>query len=109
MVNRWRRADYYQAFLKGVAKPNDVQFGNLGVQVLAVQSGGLAIESNSDVTGNIQRCLTESSPGTKLPSIHCPPTSPTSITTSRSSSTSRDSSPGPDGYYSNPQIIEPQH
>ncbi len=52
-------ADYYQAFLKGVAKTNDVRFGNLGVQVLAVQSGGLAIESDNDVTGNIQKCLTD--------------------------------------------------
>ncbi len=52
-------ADYYQAFLKGVAKTNDVRFGNLGVQVLAVQSGGLAIESDNDVVGNIHSCLTD--------------------------------------------------
>lgn len=51
--------NYYQSFLNGVAKPGDVMPGNLGVQVLAVQSGGLAIESNSDVTGNIQRCLAD--------------------------------------------------
>jgi VWFA-related protein len=52
-------ADYYETFVKGVAKPNQVQLGNLAVQVLAVQSGGLAIESNSDVTGNIERCLND--------------------------------------------------
>jgi VWFA-related protein len=52
-----QRADYYEAFLKGVAKPNQVQIGNLAIQVLAIQSGGLAIESNSDVTGMMMQCL----------------------------------------------------
>lgn len=52
-------ANYYQAFLKGLAKPSAAQYGNLGLQVLAVQSGGLSLESNSDVTGLIQRCLTD--------------------------------------------------
>lgn len=53
------RTDYYQSFLKGVTRPNDVQPGDLGVQVLAIHSGGLAIESNSDVAGMIQKCLTD--------------------------------------------------
>lgn len=53
------RTDYYQVFLKGVAKPSDVMPGNLGVQVLAVQSGGLASESDSDVTGMIRKCLAD--------------------------------------------------
>ncbi len=52
-------ADYYQGFLKGVAKPSDAQLGNLGLQVLSVQSGGLALESNSNVTAQIERCLTD--------------------------------------------------
>jgi len=53
------RTDYYQTFLKGVAKPGDVMPGNLGVQVLAVQSGGLATESDSDVAGMIHKCLAD--------------------------------------------------
>jgi len=53
------QADYYESFLKGVAKPNQAQFGNLGLQVLAIQSGGLAIEGNSDVADMIQRCLAD--------------------------------------------------
>ncbi len=53
------RADYYEAFLKGATGPNKVQPGSLGVQVLATQSGGLAIEGDSDVTGNIKRCLND--------------------------------------------------
>jgi VWFA-related protein len=53
------RTDYYEAFLKGIGKPNDVEPGNLGLQVLSVQSGGLALESNSDVAGEIAKCLTD--------------------------------------------------
>ncbi len=53
------RADYYQDFLKGVSKPQQVQIGDLGLQVLAVHSGGLALESNSDVAGMIARCLAD--------------------------------------------------
>jgi VWFA-related protein len=52
-----QRADFYQAFLKGISKPDQTQLGDLAIQVLASQSGGLAIESNSDVAGMIQRCL----------------------------------------------------
>jgi VWFA-related protein len=53
------RADYYESFLKGVAKPSQVQFGNLGLQVIAVQSGGLTLEGNSDIAGMIQRCVAD--------------------------------------------------
>jgi VWFA-related protein len=52
-----QQANYYEAFLKGVSKPSQVQFGNLALQVIAAQSGGLVIEANSDVSGMIQRCL----------------------------------------------------
>ena len=52
-------ASYYQGFLKGVSKPGEVQYGNLGLQVLALHSGGLALESSNDVTGLIQECVAE--------------------------------------------------
>jgi VWFA-related protein len=52
-----RRADYYETFLKGVSKASQVQLGNLAIQVLAIQSGGLALESNSDVTGMMMQCV----------------------------------------------------
>jgi VWFA-related protein len=51
------RADYYESFLKGVAKASQVQIGNLALQVLALQSGGLALESNSDVSEMMLRSL----------------------------------------------------
>lgn len=54
-----QRSDYYEVFLKGVSKPNQAQLGDLGIQVLASQTGGLVIEGNSDVAGMIQRCVTD--------------------------------------------------
>ena len=48
---------YYQNFLKGARKPSDVLPGNLGLQVLAIQSGGLALSSSNDVAALLQRCV----------------------------------------------------
>ncbi len=50
------RTFYYQEFLKGVRKPSQVQIGDLGLQVLAEQSGGLALNSSNDVTSLLDRC-----------------------------------------------------
>jgi VWFA-related protein len=55
------RSFYYENFLKGVTKPNNVVFGNLGLQVLAVQSGGLALRSSNDITAEIDRCAADAS------------------------------------------------
>jgi len=49
------RTDYYQGFVRGVSKPGDANIGNLSLQVLAVQSGGLAL-SSSGVAELLQRC-----------------------------------------------------
>jgi len=49
----------YQAFLKGVSKPNQVQLGDLGLQVLAVQSGGLALSASNNVSGLLERCIAD--------------------------------------------------
>jgi VWFA-related protein len=51
------RADYYQAFTKGVSKADQVNIADLSLQVLAVQSGGLALEGSTDVAGLLVRCL----------------------------------------------------
>jgi VWFA-related protein len=52
-------ANYYEQFVKGIRKPNQAQIGDLGLQVLAVQSGGLTLESSSDVAGMLKRCLAD--------------------------------------------------
>ncbi len=50
-------ANYYQIFLKGLAKPGNAQFASLSPQVLSVQSGGLTLVSSNDLPGMIRRCL----------------------------------------------------
>ncbi len=51
--------DYYKAFLKGVTATKQVQFGNLAVQVLAYQSGGLVLNSTNDIAGGIAACISD--------------------------------------------------
>ncbi|MFZ3216524.1 MAG: VWA domain-containing protein [Candidatus Acidiferrales bacterium] len=53
---------YYQEFLKPVTKPSQVNMGNLGLQVLATQSGGLVLNFNNDVASLLQQCLTDAAP-----------------------------------------------
>jgi VWFA-related protein len=52
-------AYYYENFVKGLTKLRDAQFGDVSLQVLSVQSGGLVLESNSDVDGLMQKCLAD--------------------------------------------------
>jgi len=53
------RTFYYQGFLKGVSKPSQVSVGDLSLQVLATQSGGLALSSSNDVVSLLQKCLAD--------------------------------------------------
>jgi VWFA-related protein len=53
------RANYYQEFVKGIRKQSQTQIGNLGLQVLAVQSGGLTLESSNDISASLSRCIGE--------------------------------------------------
>jgi VWFA-related protein len=55
------RALYWQAFTKPVTKPSQVQAGNLALEVLATQSGGLALNTNNDVASLLQKCLADAS------------------------------------------------
>jgi VWFA-related protein len=56
------RASYYEEFVKGVSKPGQVSLGNLGLPVLAIQSGGHAFDYNNDVAGLLQKCVSDSAP-----------------------------------------------
>jgi VWFA-related protein len=53
---------YWRSFVKGVSKPDQVAVGDLALQVLATQSGGLVFDSTNDIAGALQQCLAESSP-----------------------------------------------
>jgi VWFA-related protein len=102
------RADYYQAFLNGVAKPGEVQFGNLGIQVLAIQSGGLALESSNDVAGNIQKSLSDVQSWYEITFDPSPADKPNEyhqiqIKLDKPGLVARTRT----GYYSNPQILAP--
>jgi VWFA-related protein len=56
------RGTYYEEFLKGVSKPSQVNLGNLGLQVLAIQSGGLELDYNNDLAGLLQQCISDVAP-----------------------------------------------
>ncbi len=53
------RAFRYENFVKGVKKANGVHIGNLGLQVLAEQSGGRALEYNNDVAAEIATSIAD--------------------------------------------------
>ena len=47
------RVSYYEEFLKGITSPSRALPGDLGLQVLAVQSGGRVFNSSNDLAGAI--------------------------------------------------------
>ena len=53
------RASYYEGFLKGVSEPRKMEPGNLALQVLAVQTGGRAIDFDNDVSGALRQSVAE--------------------------------------------------
>ena len=53
------RVSYYQEFLKGVTSPSRLEPGDLGLQVLAVQSGGQVLNSSNDLTTAIANCAAD--------------------------------------------------
>lgn len=63
-INSWGAAEnvgrefYFESFLDGLKKPGDAALGNLALQVLATQSGGLVLNS-SDVIGMMKQCVAD--------------------------------------------------
>ncbi|MGB9514681.1 MAG: VWA domain-containing protein [Candidatus Acidiferrum sp.] len=53
------RAFWWQEFTKGIDKPSQAEWGNLALQVLAVQSGGLALTTGNDITAYLQQCVAD--------------------------------------------------
>jgi VWFA-related protein len=47
----------WQAYLKPVSKPNQAEWGDIALQVLAVHSGGLALATNNDLAAMLRQCL----------------------------------------------------
>ena len=55
-------ASHYLDFVKGVSKLNQVDVGDLALQVIAIQSGGLVLEFNNDVASLLQEALSKTVP-----------------------------------------------
>jgi VWFA-related protein len=53
------RTTYYQEFLKGITKPGQAQIGNLALQVIATQSGGLSLFGSNDIVDGVDHCITD--------------------------------------------------
>jgi VWFA-related protein len=49
----------YERFAGGAKRPGQVEMGDLGLQVLATQSGGLVLNGSNDVTGEIGRAVAD--------------------------------------------------
>ncbi|HEX5235951.1 MAG TPA: VWA domain-containing protein [Silvibacterium sp.] len=48
---------YYKNFVKGVRSPQQTDFGDLSLQVLATQSGGLVLNTSNDVAGQMRKAI----------------------------------------------------
>jgi VWFA-related protein len=53
------RAFRWEAFVKGISKPSQADYGNIALQVIATQSGGLALTSSNDISALLQQCLAD--------------------------------------------------
>lgn len=53
------RTSYYEEFLKPITKYQNVTAGNLALQVLATQSGGLVMNSSNDIASEIARSISD--------------------------------------------------
>ncbi len=53
------RSFHWQAFVNAVSKPSQAEWGDIALQVLAVQSGGLALTISNDLAGLLGRCLAD--------------------------------------------------
>ncbi len=50
---------YYENFLKGVSSASRAQPGNMGLQVIATQSGGRVFASGDDLKDAIESCIAD--------------------------------------------------
>jgi VWFA-related protein len=107
-VQQMRETAYYEGFVKGVSKLSEVLVGNVGLQVLAVQSGGQVVESSTDAAAMIRECLADLNAWYEITIQPAPPDRPNEyhhieVKVEKKGPTVR----ARDGYYSNP-IFDPQ-
>jgi VWFA-related protein len=49
----------WDPFFKGISKPSQTVWADLALQVIATQSGGLALSGGNDITTPVKRCLAD--------------------------------------------------
>lgn len=59
MLDSLARDTYWENFVNGVKKPGDAQAGHLGLEVLAVESGGSVYSFDNNITALLQRCVAD--------------------------------------------------
>ncbi len=60
------RTNFYESFLNAPRSSHDIQLGQLGLQVMAQQSGGLVLNGSNDIAGLIQRAIAQTRGGYEL-------------------------------------------
>jgi VWFA-related protein len=53
------RAIRWESYVKGISKPSQTDWGDLALQVIATQSGGLALIGSNDITASVKQCLAD--------------------------------------------------
>lgn len=59
MADTGMRTSHYEDFLKGIRRQQDAEYGNLALQVIAIQTGGLVLNSSNDVASLLQRAMAD--------------------------------------------------
>ena len=60
------QTNYYESFLRAPRSMHDIELGQLGLQVIAQQSGGLVLNGSNDIAGLIQRAIAQTKGGYEL-------------------------------------------
>jgi VWFA-related protein len=66
------RTNFYETFLRAPRSVHDVELGQLGLQVIAQQSGGLVLNGSNDIAGLVKQAMTQSSGGYELTFVPAP-------------------------------------
>jgi VWFA-related protein len=104
-VQEARETSAYEGYLKGVQKPGQVVMGDVGLQVLACQSGGQVLQSSTDVSSMIQKALVDVGSWYEVTFAPPPPDKPDAyhhieVKLDKPGLAARTR----DGYYSNPSV-----
>ena len=66
------RTNFYETFLHAPRNSRSVDLGELGLQVMAEQSGGLVLNGSNDIAGLIQRAMEQTKGGYELTFVPAP-------------------------------------